>query len=47
MLEALEIFGVEGVVDIFLEIGAQVGLGEIEIGGGFARYCGQLAEAED
>ncbi len=44
--EALEVFVVEPVVDIFFKIKAEFGFGEMHLEGGFGADFGDLAEAE-
>ena len=45
-VEGLEIFGVEGIVDIFFEVEAEVVFGEMHLGGGFGGDLGDLGQAE-
>jgi len=44
--QALEVFVVEGVVDIFFEVETELGFGEMQLQGGFGADFGELAEAE-
>jgi hypothetical protein len=44
--EALEVFAVEGVVDIFFEVEAQLAFGEMQLPGGFGANFGDFVEAE-
>ena len=44
--EALKVFVVEGVIDIFFEVEAELGFGEMQLPGGFGADFGDLAEAE-
>src|ERR1700736_6139779 len=44
--EALEVFVVERVIDIFFEVEAKLGFGEMQLQGGFGADFGNLAEAE-
>ena len=45
-LEALEVIVIEGIVDIFLEVEAQLFFGKMHFGGGFGGDLGDLGEAE-
>src|SRR3979411_2800240 len=44
-VEGLEIFGVEGIVDIFFEVEAEIVFGEMHLGGGFGGDLGGLRQA--
>ena len=45
-VEGLEIFGVEGIVDIFFEVEAEIVFGEMHLGGSFSGDLGDLGQAE-
>jgi len=44
--EALEVFVVESVVDIFFKVEAELGFGEVHLEGGFSADFGELTQAE-